>query len=129
MKIYISGKVGMPLATYAFQEWANKLLAEAEFLRSHCNVCIQHQEKSQQCKGGVPGCKCDQAPQVSWPMATPYKYLLAQKTNTCLAKDNPDFPGSKFHLASQVSPLLTKIYQRKRQIHAVTKDKYRYSSL
>ena len=51
-------------------------------------------------------------------MATPAaKYLLAQGTNTCLAKDNPDFPGSKFYLASQVSPLLTKILIN-------TKDKY-----
>ena len=30
----------MPLATFAFEEWVKEILAQAEFLQSHCNVCI-----------------------------------------------------------------------------------------
>ena len=35
-----NSKVDMPLATFAFQEWAKELLAQAEFLQSHVDVCI-----------------------------------------------------------------------------------------
>ena len=43
-----NSKEDMPLATFAFLEWAKELLAHAEFLyptlwvKSQINVCIQH---------------------------------------------------------------------------------------